>query len=167
MKVCLTPTFIIEPDFNVHRAWVTPLVGVWIEILLPPLNNFINRSHAPRGRVDWNWKLWRYRRNYWRSRPSWACGLKYYQSFRLSQMHAVTPLVGVWIEMLMVFKGSAGKWGHAPRGRVDWNNNSVGHLTVKLGHAPRGRVDWNKNDEEEFQQIFCHAPRGRVDWNSG
>ena len=33
------------------------------------------------------------------SLPAWECGLKYLYSYANSKAHAVTPCVGVWIEI--------------------------------------------------------------------
>ena len=86
---------------NVHSAiFVTPFVGVWIEIS----KNYHLRLSIP-------------------SLPSWECGLKFIQIFRNLSSYFVTPFVGVWIEIVTV---PAGQWiptGHSLRGSVDWNSS--------------------------------------------
>ena len=75
---------------------VTPLVGVWIEIIR--LKRFICCV---------------------KSLPLWECGLKYEYQKYLYHLRIVTPLVGVWIEILQVryicFLGLS----HSPCGSVD------------------------------------------------
>ena len=55
---------------------VTPLVGVWIEIIVTACVNHICRSL-----------------------PLWECGLKSFPYQRTPTTNSVTPLVGVWIEI--------------------------------------------------------------------
>ena len=62
---------------RIVRLLVTPFVGVWIEIF----------SGEPA------------EINHWMSLPSWECGLKFWLR-KLNKMEAVvTPFVGVWIEI--------------------------------------------------------------------
>ena len=56
---------------------VTPLVGVWIEIIVTACVNHICRSL-----------------------PLWECGLKFLDKVVSLSKQSVTPLVGVWIEMI-------------------------------------------------------------------
>ena len=57
-------------------AGVTPLVGVWIEIV---------------------WNILKYLQS--QSLPLWECGLKFYKFVIIAEQCKVTPLVGVWIEI--------------------------------------------------------------------
>ena len=60
------------------RICVTPLVGVWIEI---------KSSNSACPILS-------------RSLPLWECGLKFYADKHTAQRYTVTPLVGVWIEIM-------------------------------------------------------------------
>ena len=68
----------IETLYHAHAAnfaSVTPFVGVWIEtVIIQP------------GRA------------YFRSHPSWVCGLKLVCVCACCKASPVTPFVGVWIE---------------------------------------------------------------------
>ena len=57
------------------RGAVTPFVGVWIETLYSYLALDFYKSH-----------------------PSWVCGLKLLSLLSLLLLWVVTPFVGVWIE---------------------------------------------------------------------
>ena len=61
-----------------QRQWVTPCVGVWIEIVVYGKNRYITKSL-----------------------PAWGCGLKYIPLDALHVRQIVTPCVGVWIEISM------------------------------------------------------------------
>ena len=56
---------------------VTPLVGVWIEIV----------------------GAWKVRTSGLQSLPLWECGLKSFSLMEAEKTVHVTPLVGVWIEI--------------------------------------------------------------------
>ena len=81
-------------------------------------------------------------------------------------MQAVTPFVGVWIEIkkhvisLLCFFMSLPSWEcglkclqlwqpqllvirHSLRGSVDWNQNEIYNYLPTQGHSLRGSVDWN------------------------
>ena len=77
--------------------WVTPCVGVWIEIRSTLIVFITGVSHSLCGSVDWN--------------SASLCS---------ALQHLVTPCVGVWIEI------SDGRWFifsscHSLCGSVDWN----------------------------------------------
>ena len=78
---------------------VTPLVGVWIEILsFKPEKKSAEKS-LPSWECGLKWMSpWTEPRSL-TSLPSWECGLKFmdYQGDRHGRQ--VTPLVGVWIEI--------------------------------------------------------------------
>ena len=75
---------------------VTPLVGVWIEIM-----------------TAFNMKAKE------ASLPLWECGLKLFGPFPLQNTTLVTPLVGVWIEILDGNERRGNKNSHSPCGSVD------------------------------------------------
>ena len=56
---------------------------------------------------------------------------------------AVTPLAGVWIEIIAADWQDTHKCGHSPRGSVDWNHKVHPQKRGVPGHSPRGSVDWN------------------------
>ena len=81
-------------------AHVTPCVGVWIEILLR-----LPVSHLPLSLPAWecglksHFLLWYLSLK--QSLPAWECGLKWQNLSALHRGFAVTPCVGVWIEIHM------------------------------------------------------------------
>ena len=79
-----------------HLLYVTPLVGVWIEINL--------------------YKQWRLQIM---SLPLWECGLKFSIYVKMITNDFVTPLVGVWIEINTFFADSNISLRHSPCGSVD------------------------------------------------
>ena len=91
----------IEMCYNLLiERWrrVTPYVGVWIEILLRPLCLHPYIRHSLRGSVDWNGKCINM------PKPTTCHSLRGsvdWNHFILEHAHmlAVTPYVGVWIEI--------------------------------------------------------------------
>ena len=75
---------------------VTPLVGVWIEIV------WIIASSP-----------------FYASLPLWECGLKLVSEAASIAASEVTPLVGVWIEMNKKGGDCQPVWCHSPCGSVD------------------------------------------------
>ena len=67
---------IVDKNERNGIRFVTPLVGVWIEITI---------TKVPQQEM--------------RSLPLWECGLKLTRSLASTGRIAVTPLVGVWIEI--------------------------------------------------------------------
>ena len=102
--------------------FVTPFVGVWIEICIHSTQLTPKECHSLRGSVDWNsfgeqfysnkvghslrgsvdWNFYRSMMGYklTPSLPSWECGLKYNSNKQRDRRSEVTPFVGVWIEIL-------------------------------------------------------------------
>ena len=54
-----------------------------------------------------------------RSLPSRECGLKYVVKLAAGAGFKVTPLAGVWIEILSEAETMEDLFGHSPRGSVD------------------------------------------------
>ena len=75
---------------------VTPLVGVWIEIVIA-INLY----------------------TFFLSLPLWECGLKCIYISENSVSFFVTPLVGVWIEIVTGIHPVSSCFGHSPCGSVD------------------------------------------------
>ena len=101
-------------------------------------------SHSLRGSVDWN-------------------------RFMLEQTPAgiaVTPFVGVWIEIMMFPCNTSKQQGHSLRGSVDWNCCDGSDFSPPLCHSLRGSVDWNHLYLVEVWWLWCHSLRGSVDWNA-
>ena len=121
---------------------VTPLAGVWIEIILS--NRFLafGECHSPCGSVDWNSKGdFTYQRKdvtplagVWIeipcspcgpctpvSLPLRECGLKFCLLCRSLSDVVVTPLAGVWIEIPQRSPCAREPCSHSPCGSVDWN----------------------------------------------
>ena len=88
--------------FDVLSERVTPLAGVWIEIL----------------ELIW-WFL------HLTSLPLRECGLKLFLQKRKRQDGSVTPLAGVWIEIIKTTTSTIFYWRHSPCGSVDWNTPRV------------------------------------------
>ena len=98
-----------------------------------------------------------------RSRPSWACGLKFEVHRFFNDNIRVTPLVGVWIEIRQGRSWCAiggvtplvGVWIEIRNSKIDVDPGLVTPLvgvwieiflmlneySNRYGHAPRGRVD--------------------------
>ena len=122
---CHSPCGSVDWNTNkqgeVFSSFVTPLAGVWIEIILSSYCLTARFRHSPCGSVDWNFCRWRkavpifvtplagvwieicvfiY---FWigvRSLPLRECGLKWYQFRYIHSWQRVTPLAGVWIEIM-------------------------------------------------------------------
>ena len=146
-----------------HSIFVTPFVGVWIEIVNIVFVLLLT-GHSLRGSVDWNavivsddkfcirhslrgsvdWNILAENVNYTHcmSLPSWECGLKLYQDF-----HSVRIT------------------RHSLRGSVDWNALHIQNNTHYLCHSLRGSVDWNCYKLFCNTVAYCHSLRGSVDWN--
>ena len=56
---------------------------------------------------------------------------------------AVTPFVGVWIEISNRKQKIFWQYRHSLRGSVDWNNLAFDAACETVGHSLRGSVDWN------------------------
>ena len=97
---------------------VTPLVGVWIEIM-----TLLNR-HMP--------KL---------SLPLWECGLKYRATKTYDDSVIVTPLVGVWIEIIddVVYNDTDSM--SLPLWECGLKYQVYFRLSYTYGHSPCGSVD--------------------------
>ena len=146
---------------------VTPFVGVWIEIKRRKQRGSKGSCHSLRGSVDWNQSL--YQMNYntarhslrgsvdWnlnmlaaavdlaKSLPSWECGLKFIFYIFGACLIGVTPFVGVWIEIVSIWKRTDHQKSHSLRGSVDWNRHAMVCFEIPAGHSLRGSVDWNKS----------------------
>ena len=79
-------------------SFVTPFVGVWIEI----------KHSAGFGQLNMSLTLWEcglkseldaYRLSAYASLPLWECGLKLSSWITMQSPDLVTPLVRVWIEI--------------------------------------------------------------------
>ena len=109
-------------------------------------------------------------------------------NFTFANAVAVTPLVGVWIEISSCSGVSSGCIGHSPCGSVDWNMN-VNLTGISYGVTPLVGVwiemvvnDGTRKSKivtplvgvwiEIFKRKFIsmlsarHSPCGSVDWNS-
>ena len=189
---------------------VTPLVGVWIEISLsiPYINSGVchspcgsvdwnrpvlllqqsDQSHSPCGSVDWNSVRVMEYQPFLLSLPLWECGLKLILLPYLISFSTVTPLVGVWIEICLIWLRLLPFFGHSPCGSVDWNFYDFLPVFFLLSHSPCGSVDWNNTFVCFFHNHTCvtplvgvwieimflkmiylrilrHSPCGSVDWN--
>ena len=124
-------------------AWVTPLVGVWIEI--------IRLSQQGAAKV---------------SLPLWECGLKYWQNDVLRLHQLSLPLWECGLKWTSKIRNLF-PYCHSPCGSVDWNHFS--HLvsgSCDRGHSPCGSVDWNDRRKRKNNQRYSHSPCGSVDWNT-
>ena len=120
---------------------VTPLAGVWIEIM--KITCFLSLM---------------------KSLPLRECGLKSpVQGFPLPPVLSL-PLR----ECGLKYQRSHATWfdaGHSPCGSVDWNLLPEKHWKVNFCHSPCGSVDWNNAVHLAIWFISCHSPCGSVDWN--
>ena len=87
-------------DAEKYAEQVTPLVGVWIEICIA-VPEFSHSVVTPLVGVWIEMGHIRYPHTYNESLPSWECGLKLRQYKNKVDDPYVTPLVGVWIEILI------------------------------------------------------------------
>ena len=79
---------------------------------------------------------------------------------------AVTPFVGVWIEVLHRKDMIKMEISHSLRGSVDWSDSAAQlHFRSVLSHSLRGSVDWNMLWLDHYELLPCHSLRGSVDWN--
>ena len=125
-----------------EAIYVTPLVGVWIEITSLPLAFITFVWHSPCGSVDWNRAIENLAFDQTCHSP---CGSVDWNKRRTSQIErtCVTPLVGVWIEILKYVRTSIQSLRHSPCGCVDWNLDIIRDGWRVSRHSPCGSVDWN------------------------
>ena len=97
---------------------VTPLAGVWIEILLP-LHKLLIVWVTPLAGVWIEINIWDPLSNMLASLPSRECGLKFIIFGYIFHNCRVTPLAGVWIEILDWASIEESVLRHSPRGSVD------------------------------------------------
>ena len=144
---------------------VAPLVGAWIEILCKNPAEKLKRGRSPRGSVDWNndflggldmFKSRSPRGSVdWNqvpalcthlqisSLPSWERGLKCLYLNQQTVDYAVAPLVGAWIEIVIVMWHKTtnnvaplvGAWIEIPV--------APNLVLTSPSRSPRGSVDWN------------------------
>ena len=119
---------------------VTPFVGVWIEITestrdiksLASLPSWecglkslliLRTLHTILSLPSWECGLkfpgWRCLCQSLLSLPSWECGLKFRALEDIVRGYEVTPFVGVWIEILPLFRRGSSFLRHSLRGSVD------------------------------------------------
>ena len=106
-------------DFLLHTKmeWVTPLAGVWIEII----HSNSNTSNPA-------------------SLPSRECGLKFFSAGTNKQPNQVTPLAGVWIEMFLDRFESNRDWS-LPSRECGLKSFCTHWRCTERSHSPRGSVD--------------------------
>ena len=134
---------------------------------LPVIIEFTGARHSPRGSVDWN-----NRRNHDWKWTDWVTPLvgvwiEIIRNLQKELEKYVTPLVGVWIEIAMLLEWLKVRGSHSPRGSVDWNKKNMRLYYPMYRHSPRGSVDWNWwKGNLGCRSKYRHSPRGSVDWNS-
>ena len=187
---------------------VTPLVGVWIEISYELPYRGQAHSHSPCGSVDWNivtnaehnrrtchspcgsvdWNLsacvgivlpsghspcgsvdWN---NYYESKttgdavtPLVGVWIEISANAFCLGVKSVTPLVGVWIEMMYSKIFPPFPLGHSPCGSVDWNSFPLIEASARSVTPLVGvwiEIVWGL---AEHTSRTCHSPCGSVDWN--
>ena len=115
--------------------FVTPCVGVWIEIVsvissiptlvvTPCVGVWIEMScTGTRQRAGTSLPAWECGLKYYQkvslelsdqSLPAWECGLKCIHVKKAERLRRVTPCVGVWIEMAMANEYLYGAYGSLP-----------------------------------------------------
>ena len=90
---------IIEVPAGTTAADVTPFVGVWIEID-QHIRATACSTVTPFVGVWIEIAVFPLNREVKASLPSWECGLKSHYTKGIIRLRQVTPFVGVWIEML-------------------------------------------------------------------
>ena len=101
---------------------------------------------------------------WYKSRPAWACELKFSVKIVLYFVLRHAPRGRVsWNLFRNMYHHLASC--HAPRGRVSWNQIRQKENDIGVSHAPRGRVSWNLSEPADESTEYGHAPRGRVSWN--
>ena len=99
---------------------VTPLAGVWIEILLQKWGNKLFKS-LPLRECGLKLQSPTQRFRMLRSLPLRECGLKFTRKQKEDRWILVTPLAGVWIEICQSISLGLSPQSHSPCGSVDWN----------------------------------------------
>ena len=167
---------------------VTPLVGVWIEMLFQNGFHVPTLRHSPCGSVDWNLCLSVcYLLSAW-SLPLWECGLKSALLPVLFVVLLVTPLVGVWIEIAWLVYPSGrkivtplvGVWIEINQMLLPYRGRSVTPLvgvwieilTVIHSHLCTTSLPLWECGLKSFTLATViyrpgHSPCGSVDWNNG
>ena len=131
----------------VASAFVTPLVGVWIEIVVLTPQTSYHKCHSPCGSVDWNDQIRTPTTD--NKKCHSPCGSVDWNNqtcFCIVWSADVTPLVGVWIEICpisitedqikslplwecglkyLILDGAILKRCHSPCGSVDWNTTCI------------------------------------------
>ena len=145
-------------------------------------------SHSPCGSVDWNLFVFILRWPLATSLPLRECGLKFNIGKRILNPLRVTPLAGVWIEIVNFLLTSMLCVCHSPCGSVDWNDisvvfswwiaqslplrecglklrciTSIGDTAMSLPLRECGLKFCNS---VYLTLIVCHSPCGSVDWNN-
>ena len=127
-------TALLKPMF------VTPCVGVWIEISVNVIS-FSKALSLPAWECGLKFISRIQKRESHRSLPAWECGLKFLSRRQREWKILVTPCVGVWIEITCDPK-SVVSYKVTPCVGV-WIEISTGILTAltREGHSLRGSVD--------------------------
>ena len=130
---------------NIVSGIVTLHVSVWVEIQNDVKIGKNVQSHAPRERVSWIWNRRSNLQKYKKSRSTWACELKFWDTQLAKSRSTVTLHVSVWVE---IFKtGSKGESRAVTLHVSVWVEICTFPCVKRktLGHAPRERVSWNFN----------------------
>ena len=110
---------------------VTPLAGVWIEIVLHSHPEVMPPS-LPLRECGLKFCVFKTYYSVLTSLPLRECGLKSESFLHNCRCHSVTPLAGVWIEIRYHQRGPAHRLRHSPCGSVDWNDCIVLYKTVSF-----------------------------------
>ena len=138
IEICMDSHFVDDIS-------VTPCVGVWIEILSDWEIQCGQRCHSLRGSVDWNKKWGRFVFAVLFVTPCVGVWIEIAESKLLIARNIVTPCVGVWIEIQNIWWYGYCGIRHSLRGSVDWNSARIRCAAFASGHSLRGSVDWNRN----------------------
>ena len=136
-------------------------------------------GHSPCGSVDWNAFTSAKIAFLFSSLPLWECGLKLLMLLHIRCWHShspcgsvdwncsesrkikhfiVTPLVGVWIEIVTGIHPVSSCFGHSPCGSVDWNTKRCLWMWRPWCHSPCGSVDWNSQWTDRLFDTLLSLP---------
>ena len=160
-----------------HHLFVTPFMGVWIEILwcyrvhnarsghtlygcvdwnkLCKILSWLLASHTLYGCVDWNHISKVCTNGAYQSHPLWVCGLKSFLSLSPVHWQMSHPL---WVCGLKYVSLDADSMlvSHTLYGCVDWNHAGAARSSASISHTLYGCVDWN-NPVSFTVHFYCRS----------
>ena len=123
-----------------YRDNVTPLAGVWIEILYVVRYDVGSLSSLPLRECGLKYFGLKNNKRADTSLPLRECGLKYYGHYNDERWACVTPLAGVWIEIFIGYVHLL-DFESLPLRECGLKSNGSDLCVCISGHSPCGSVD--------------------------